>query len=258
MFDLHSHILRGLDDGAKSLEEAVEMIRIAAEDGTRAILATPHSKDVQEASAHQAVRSRSEELQEEAKRNGIDIEILLGMENHLTPDLLDLVEKGEGYTINGSKYILVELPFALYPDYASEVLFRLQLKGFTPLIAHPERQDSIQSDPTIMESLVERDMLGQVTAGSILGKFGPEVMKSAHTLLKRNLVHVIASDAHRPSGPRIPGMAEAVEHTAKIVGRERAEAMVTSTPKAILEGRPVKIEAPLRTRQRKRWRFWRG
>ncbi len=256
MFDLHTHILPGLDDGAKTLEEAVEMVRIAAEDGTRAILVTPHSKDVQEASAHDLVHTRLAELREEVDRRGIGIDILLGMENHLTPDLPDLVERGEGYPINGNSYILVELPFTLYPDYAEEVLFKLQLQGYTPVIAHPERQDSIQRDPGIMERLVERNILGQVTATSLVGRFGPEAQKSSSTLLKRNLVHIIASDAHRPKGPRTPVMAEAVEEAARLIGRERAEAMTTSTPQAVLEGRAVRLEPLPGAAGKRDWRFW--
>ncbi|MFQ5934400.1 MAG: tyrosine-protein phosphatase [Dehalococcoidia bacterium] len=256
MYDLHSHILPGLDDGAKTLEEAVQMIGIAAQDGTQAILATPHSKDVQEASAHELVQERLEELCREARRQGIDIDIALGMENHLTPGLPDLVEKGEGYPINGHHYILVELPFTIYPDYADDVLFQLQLKGYFPLIAHPERQESIQRDPTIMERLVERGIMGQITSTSILGKFGPVAMRCARTLLKRNLVHVIASDAHRPTGPRTPVMSKAVKEAAKIAGREKAEAMVESTPKAILEGHPMEVEEPVPVLKKRGLKFW--
>ena len=220
------------------------MVRVAAEDGTRAILATPHSKDVQEASAHQQVSDAIENLRNEAKNSGIDIEILLGMENHLTPDLPSLVEKGEGYPINGHSYILVELPFPVYPDYADEVLSKLLHQGYTPIVAHPERQESIQRDPSIMERLVERGIMGQVTSTSITGRFGPEVFNSARTLMERDLVHVIASDCHRPTHPRSPAMAEAVEEAAGIVGVDKAKAMTVSIPQAILEGRPVEIGSP--------------
>ncbi len=244
MFDLHSHILPGLDDGAKTMEEAVAMIRLAAQNGTRAILATPHSRDIQETSAHQALQSRLDKLKKEAQRESIKIDVVLGMENHLTPDLPQLVERGEGYSINDKGYILVELPFSFYPDYTEDVLFDLQAKGLTPIIAHPERQASIQADPNLMKRLVERGILGQVTAMSIIGQFGPEALRSAHTLMKRGLVHVIASDAHRPTGPRIPVMSEAVEEAIKIVGKSASEAMAVSNPEAILEGRPVEPDTP--------------
>ena len=241
MFDLHSHILPGLDDGAKSMREAIEMLRVAAEDGTRAILATPHSKDVQEPSAHRQVSDSIETLRSEARNGGIEIDILLGMENHLTPDLPYLVEKGEGYPINGHGYILVELPFHSYPDYVDDVLSELLLNGYKPIVAHPERQESIQRDLSIMERLVERGIMGQVTSTSITGRFGPDVLQFARTLMERDLVHLIASDCHRPTGPRSPAMSAAVEEAARLVGADRATAMSVSIPQAILEGRTVEI-----------------
>lgn len=220
------------------------MLRVAAEDGTRAILATPHSKDVQEASAHRQVLDSIETLRSQAKAAGIDIDILLGMENHVTPDLPLLVEKGVGYPINGHGYILVELPFHSYPDYVDDVLSELLFNGYKPIVAHPERQESIQRDLSIMERLVERGIMGQVTSTSITGRFGPDVSGFARALMEQDLVHLIASDCHRPTGPRSPAMSAAVEEASRIVGADRATAMSVSIPQAILEGRPVEMGLP--------------
>ena len=147
MFDLHSHILPGLDDGAKTIEESMKMLRVAGGDGIRGMAATPHGKDVREAGALGLVSEHVETLNRLADEETLDIKIYVGMENHLTPDLPELVVSGRAYPINGGPYILVELPFDSLPDYTDQVLARLQDQGLTPLIAHPERQADIMKDP---------------------------------------------------------------------------------------------------------------
>ena len=241
MFDLHSHILPGLDDGAKTIEESMKMLRAAAGDGIRGMAATPHGKDVREAGALGLVSEHVETLNWLAGEETLDIKIYVGMENHLTPDLPELVISGRALPINVGPYILVELPFDSLPDFTNDVLARLQDQGLTPLIAHPERQADIMRDPSIMGGLVGRGMLGQVTSTCILGRFGPEARDTAELLLKNGWVHVISTDCHRPTGPRAPKMADAVVEAGKIVGLETARAMVVDVPRSILMGRPIEV-----------------
>ena len=241
LFDLHSHILPGLDDGAKTIEESMKMLRAAAGDGIRGMAATPHGKDVREAGAIGLVAEHVETLNRLADEETLDIKIYVGMENHLTLDLPELIASGAGFPINSGPYILVELPFDSLPDYTDEVLTRLQEQGLTPLIAHPERQADIMRDPSIMGDLVGRGMLGQVTSTCILGRFGPEARDTAELLLKNGWVHVISTDCHRPTGPRAPMMAESVVEAGKIVGLETARAMAVDVPRSILMGRPIEV-----------------
>ena len=240
MFDLHSHILPGLDDGAKTIEESMKMLRAAAVDGIKGMAATPHGKDVREAGALGSVPEHVETLNRLAGEETLDIKIYVGMENHLTLDLSELVKSGQAFPINGGPYILVELPFDSLPDFTDDVLTRLQDQGLTPLIAHPERQADIMRDPSIMGDLVGRGMLGQVTSTCILGRFGSKARDTAELLLKNGWVHVISTDCHRPTGPRAPKMAEAVLEAGKIVGLETARAMAVAVPRSILMGRPIK------------------
>ena len=236
MYDLHSHVLPGLDDGAKTVDESMEMLRVAAADGTKGIAATPHGKDVREAGVLGLVSEHVETLNQLLQEEALDIKVYVGMENHLTPDLPELVASSEAFTINGGIYILVELPFDSLPDYTDTVLDQLQGQGLTPLIAHPERQADILADPSIMGRFAGRGMLGQVTSTCILGKFGPEARNVAEILLRNGWVHVISTDCHRPSGPRAPKMADAVVEAGRIVGEEKARAMALDTPRAILAG----------------------
>ena len=256
MYDLHSHILPGLDDGAETLEDAVEMARIAAQHGTKVILATPHYSNVSESSSLQHIQDVLATLRGELEKKGIELEVLMGMENHLDLNLPENFSKGWALAINESHYVLVELPFFGHPNYASEVLFQLQVRGVTPILAHPERAEAVQQDPDLLANFVERGMLSQVTAASILGHFGRRVERFTHMLLRRGLVHIIASDSHSPKGSRSPDLSAGVEATARIVGREKALAMVVDTPRAVIYDMPVDVE-PIMTSQRPRpwWRI---
>ena len=235
------------------------MARVAAGDGTKVMLATPHRRDVTERSSVSHVRAPLDDMNAEIRSHGIDLTLLLGMENHLDVDIPDEVSAGRALPINGSRYIRVEMPFFGRPNYAEEVLFKLQLQGLTPVLAHPERIEAFQREPELLTRLVERGSLVQITAGSILGRFGRPVRRFTHTLLQGGLVHVIASDTHFPDGPRSPVMSDGVAAAAEVVGQERASAMVVDTPKAILENLSVDIEPPReRKRSRRWWQPWRA
>ena len=257
MYDLHAHILPGVDDGAKTFEDAVEMARVAADQGTEVILATPHLKDISENHSVPYVRDLLAQLNLDLEKAGIDLKLLLGMENHLDLDLPGDLSAGRALTINGTRYALVELPFFGYPNYAEDVLFQIQVRGVTPVLAHPERIEAIQENPDLLAGFVERGMLSQITAGSVVGHFGGKVRRITRRLLRRGLVHIIASDTHFPRGPRSPILSPGMEAAASIVGYERARAMVVGTPKAILDGVPVEVELPGKVATSRRWwRLW--
>lgn len=229
------------------------MARVAAQHGTKAILATPHMKDVNELSSVQHARDVLDELAKNAKSGGVELPFFMGMENHLVPDLPTMFASGRALPINGSRYALVELPFFERPNYLEATLFQLQLQGITPLLAHPERIECIQKDPDLLAGFVERGMLSQITAGSLLGYFGADVRRFTEELLQRGLAHVMASDCHHASGPRSPRLTAGVEAATKLVGAERAQGMVVDTPRAILENQPVKAETPQKAEKKRRW-----
>ena len=258
MYDLHSHILPGVDDGARTLEDALEMARSAVEHGTKVMVATPHRKDVIESFSVQQIQEHLAVLKGELDQNGVDLEILLGMETHLELELPEAFAEGLALPINGSRYALVELTFFGHPNYMEEVLFQLQLRGLTPVLAHPERIEVIQRNVDLLVGFVERGMLSQITAGSIVGHFGGRVKRFTHSLLRRGLVHVIASDTHFAQGPRSPVLSDGVNEAVRIVGEERAQAMVVHTPRDILSDLPVKVEPPREDKGSRRWwRLWR-
>lgn len=239
MYDLHAHILPGIDDGPAEMDESVEMARQAAKGGTKIILATPHRKDVTEGSSVSHIRDLVRTLNNEIRDREFVVSVVLGMENHLDQDLPLDVAKGRALTMNDSRYILVEMPFFGRPAYVEEVLYQLQTDGLTPVLAHPERIEAFQRDPELLAKFVAKGMLCQVTAGSFVGQWGQDVKRFAEQLLARRLVHVLASDAHMPGDPRPPTLASGVRAAALLLGREATERMVSDTPLAILEDRPI-------------------
>ena len=245
MYDLHAHILPGVDDGAKDMDEAVAIARAAADGGTLAMLATPHSVDIDESWSVTHVRKLLGEVAKELRRRGVDLTLLLGMEAHLVPGLPQWATEGRALPINGTRYMLVEMPFTHRPTYLEESLLQLQRQGITPVLAHPERIQAVQECPDLLEDLVGRGMLSQVTAGSVVGYFGEDVRRFTIELLRQGLVHVLASDTHFADGRRSPLLQPGAEAAAEIVGEERARRMVVDAPRAILQGAAVEVLPPV-------------
>ncbi|MCP3982428.1 MAG: hypothetical protein GY716_24260 [bacterium] len=238
MIDLHTHILPGIDDGVKTEDEAVEFARAAAQDGTRIIVATPHCKEGFYFNDRQTILPAVEKLRERLSREGVSIDLLPGAEVHVCPDLPERIRDGRAPTLaDNGKTLLLELSLSQYPVELENLVFQLKLAGIEVLFAHPERIRYFQEDVTRYEEMVRLGAWGQITTGSIVGLFGEDTRKFSEELLRKGLVHVIASDAHNLRH-RNPILTEAVSATASLVGQARAEAMTTSAPRALLDGAP--------------------
>jgi len=203
MFDLHCHILPGIDDGAGSWEESLEMARISLEAGVKTIVATPHySPETNPAAIIELVKQLNCRLRE----CDLGIDVIPGMEAYLDPDLPQLLRDGRVLTIGN--YLLMELPFSSLPLYTDDVLFQVMMTGYRVILAHPERNNEVMQNPGLVYEWVSRGILVQVNSGSLLGKFGSTVQRTASALFKANLVHFLGSDAHSPLRRR-PDMGEA-------------------------------------------------
>ena len=237
MYDTHSHILPGVDDGPTAIEDSLEIARIAATNGTRAMLATPHRKDVTELSSVERIREVTAELGCRIRDEGISLSVTLGMENHIDAALPEDVAAGKALTMNGTRYILVEMPFfgdIKEHNYVEGALRELQAQLLVPVLAHPERIEAFQRQPALLERYIGMGMLSQITRGSLLGHWGEEVRKFSVELLRSGMAHILSSDTHSPRPPRTPELGEALKITSGIVGYRKAKAMVTDTPRAIL------------------------
>ena len=250
MIDLHTHILPGIDDGVNDMEECVEFGRMAERDGVKTIVATPHYREGFYVNERPGIMELVEKVRERFEAEGVGIDLLPGAEVHLCPDLVERISDGRATTLNNNgKTLLLELSLSQYPVDLENVIFQLKLAGIIPLFAHPERIRYFQDDPKRYEEVVRLGSWGQITTGSILGTFGREAAEYSRELLEKGLVHVIASDAHNVRG-RPPLMREAVLTAAEIVGEEYAEAMVSSAPRAFVEGNEPELPELKRARSK--------
>ena len=253
MIDIHCHILPGVDDGAETMEDSLEMCRIAVGDGIKVIVATPHFTPGRFEPDSATVFSLIDELQDNIDGLKLDLKILSGADVAVSPEYRLHIDSREHATINkGSKYVLAELPHSGAPIGWERFLFTLIDGGMTPILTHPERNPSFIKDPVSLRSFVDYGGLIQVTAMSITGEFGEDIQGAVAALLREELVHVIASDAHS-SDYRIPVLSEAVAMASDIVGKDIAMAFVTSVPQAIINGVeiPVLYDRPSKSREMK-------
>ena len=236
MIDLHCHLLPGIDDGARDLEEALSMARMAVEEGITHAAMTPHvtpgTYDIDRASIESAVAAYRSAL----GYAGIGLEIFVGGEVRIGPEVLDLVaESRVPYlgTWEDEPVMLLEFPHTLIPPGSDKLVDWLRREGIRPLLAHPERNPDIARDPERLGDFVEQGCLVQVTAGSLTGDFGEAFQSAAMALLESGWTTVLASDAHR-ADRRTPMIEAGRRMAAKIVGEEASWRMVRETPAKIL------------------------
>jgi protein-tyrosine phosphatase len=242
MIDLHSHILFEADDGAASLEVSLEMCRIACADGIKKMVATPHYIVGERNEEH--ILSKVNRLNGLLKDEGIDLEILPGNEIFIDHQTEKDVALGKCLSLNASKYLLIELPMRDVPKYTYDVFYALQLKGYVPILAHPERNYRIMENPEIIYELVTNGCLMQVNAMSLTGLFGKEPKRTAELLLKHRQVHFVATDAHTASKRR-PVLSEAMKRVWELTDKETAEALVLSNPELVIGNGNIDIEEPI-------------
>lgn len=236
MIDIHSHILPSLDDGPKTIESSIEMCKIAANDGIRTIVATPHTKDGVYEAENEAIFSMVETLNQKLKEEQIDLKILPGSEIRVNEGLVENVRNGEALTLNdGKKFILLEFPFLFVPPGMDNLIFALRSLGIVTIIAHTERIDKFQKDLDAVSKLTRVGALVQITAQSLTGDFGPRERKCAEKLLKKKMVHFMATDAHSLKS-RPPILSKGLERAVKFLGKEEAEALVYKNPLQIING----------------------
>ncbi|OJF91865.1 tyrosine-protein phosphatase [Alkalibacterium sp. 20] len=238
MFDLHCHILPGIDDGAKTLEESIDMAEAAVSEGITHILATPHHMNRNWMNDKQKVMPLVKQLQAELDQRQIELTIFPGQEVRLYGEVLKDMEDNKILFVDETKqYVLIEFPTESIPTYTERLFYDLQSHGKTPIIVHPERNHEIIEHPNRLKNLVDKGALAQLTAASYTGGFGKKIEKLSKQLIEANLVHFIASDAHNTTN-RSFHMKEAYALLAEDYGRSKRHEFHQTT-KELLNGDTV-------------------
>jgi protein-tyrosine phosphatase len=257
--DIHCHLIPEIDDGAKSWDESLAMAAMAADDGIATVIVTPHQLGAYAHNGGDLIRQRTEALQSELDGRGIPLQVLPGADVRIEEGMLEGLRSGDVLTLaDRRRHVLLELPHELYFPL-DELLGNLRHLGLTGILSHPERNQGLLKRPSLVESLVDRGCLMQVTAGSIVGGMGAGPREMAEWMLTEGLVHFLATDAHGPKARR-PLMRRAFERAAELIGDEPAYEICALNPARVARGQEISaVRRPriLRRRGLGDWLGWR-
>lgn len=245
MIDIHAHILPGVDDGAPDMDSALEMAALSAESGVTVLAATPHSSAFRDQNLWDAdLLQRMKELKASVEKEKIPLRIVPGMEIFGVSGTAAYLKDRRLIGLCGSRYPLVEFAFADYEEQATEILEEICAIGMRPVVAHPERYEYIQQDPTILNHWVRIGCMLQVNRGSLLGRFGRREERLALDLVGRGFVTAVASDAHSPR-MRTPMLRDVQTLLEEEFSSEIAQTLLTDNPWKILNNEEIRRESPL-------------
>ena len=237
MIDFHNHVLPNLDDGSKSMEQTLSMLKTASEQGITDIVCTVHYQHPKMNGYevnYEIVQNSIEKVQNEI--NDLDIKLHPGAEVFYLPNLTEI--KNDSITVFGhGKYMLIEFQTHQLPPNYDEELFKLTLSGTTPIIAHPERYKPIQNNIDIVEKLINSGCLMQIDAGSLVGHFGKNCKNTTELMLQRNMVHFMGSDAHNDLRRNFC-LQEALSICEKLVGNI-SQKLVNENPEKLIRGEKI-------------------
>lgn len=242
MIDFHNHILPDVDDGSKSTDISLEMLRFAQSQGITEVVNTvhfQHPKMEKRLISYEIIKEKTDELQNLLNQNKIDIKLHFGSEVYFLPNLMT-IKNNPLTTFGNGKYMLIEFPLIQVPELQKKHLFDLKLSGVTPIIAHPERYITVQDDLSMVTTWLEAGCLIQVDAGSILGKLGKKSKEVAEKILKNGWCQIIGSDSHDNSNRNFC-LREAHDYVMRWIGVD-GKKMFSDNPKKVLEGNPIHVD----------------
>lgn len=240
VFDIHSHILPGVDDGSGNMYDSIEMLQLAADSGTLGIVATPHCNipGVFDNYYNENFCRRLEQLKKTVKEKNILIEIYSGQEVFLATQFEEHLKNNELITINNSRYMLTELDFKIDEKSAIERLQKLISYGYLPIISHPERYGFVVENPGIIAKLRSLGCLVQVNSGSVIGYFGHRVQKTADIILRNRLADFVASDAHSQYS-RTPDLSQTHELICENISYSYADVLLKTNPFKVINNETI-------------------
>jgi protein-tyrosine phosphatase len=255
--DIHCHLTPGIDDGAKSWDETLAMARMAVDDGIATIVVTPHQLGAFAHNTGDMIRARVRELQAFLDQNDVNLRVLPGADVRIEPGLVGKIRRGEVLTLGDhGRHVLLELPHELYFPL-EKLIEELAAAGIVGILSHPERNEGILARPAVLRPLVDAGCLMQITAGSLVGAFGPQVQTFCDQLVEQRLVHFVSTDAHSAKTRR-PVLRPAFDRLVRRAGCDFAEAVCCSNPAQVAAGLTVNARAQVSApRAKAGWLTWR-
>lgn len=241
MIDFHTHIIPNVDDGSKSMEETVELLKEAEKTGFETVILTSHYME----NYYQIdVKERAKivnSIQSMLQNNTMNINLVLGNEIYFSDKIVSFIENKKACTINNTRYILFELPFNVVPENLYYVIYNMLERGYIPILAHPERYSFIQQNPNILKDFIEKGVLIQSNYGSFIGQYGKKAQIIIKKLLKNGMVHFLGTDVHRKNTiyPKIPAIVSSME---KYIGKEKLDTITKTNPKLVINNQKIEIE----------------
>ena len=234
MIDMHSHIVFDVDDGSDSLDESLAIIKRAYIKGIKAMFATSHYIDGSMTAEASEVKDKLEILRSKLKEENIEMELLCGHEVFLDHEIIDHVKSGKALSLNDSRYILVELPMMNELTNLEDILFDMTIKGYVPIIAHPERYSYVQRDINCVRKWIDSGALLQLNLPTFHNKYGDIARKTAEEILERQMYHFVGSDVHVYKS-RALSIEEPLSRVKSIVGEAIYMDMVENNPTKVIQ-----------------------
>ena len=240
MYDIHCHIISGVDDGSADFDESCKMLEIAARSGTKGIVATPHTNvpDSYQNPWSKELYNNVLKLRTYAKNNELNLSVFCGQEIFCTEGVVKHIKSGKYITLNNSRYPLIEFKFDSSPSYVVKQASEIISEGYTPVIAHPERYYFVSDDLDTIRKMKKMGCVFQLNKGSLIGKFGNEVYETAQKLLEKEYADIVASDCHG-SELRTPDLSEVYEQICEECSFDYADILFEINPSRVLGNRDI-------------------
>ena len=243
MIDFHSHIIPGIDDGAKSVEDTFNLIKEAQEAGFDEIISTSHYMERYYEADEEERNIWISSIQKALKQQDINIKLHLGSEIYLSDNIINLIKEHKASTIAGTNYVLFEMPLNAKPLNLYDMVYEMQEHKLRPILAHPERYSFVKTDPDLIYDLIEAGVLMQANYASVLGGYGTRSEIIVRKLLECDMIHFLGSDVHKVDSI-YPQVQEAIAEIRKIVGEEKLHELTTINAKNVLENKSIDIDTP--------------
>ena len=241
MIDVHSHIVFGVDDGSKTIDQSIEIIKEAYRAGFSKIIATPHYLEDYYEKNKAEIAEKISEIRQRLNEENCPVQILQGNEIYVTENINELIDDKKASTMADSQYVLFELPLNAEVMNLNQIIYQILEEDRIPILAHPERYTFVQKNPKILQSLIEDGVLIQCNYGSIIGQYGSTAKKTLKKLLKYNMVHLFGTDVHRPHTILL-SMDEVNKKLEKIIGVEKLEELTKINPQKIIDNEIIDID----------------